>query len=153
MKFFVKDPEILLLLAAKFREKQTIETFSLNWSRYQDWWDSEGVRKAQWRTSDANFHNLYCLSYKVQQVNIYPIVDMWITIRYYDRRYEQSLDARTNLNDETMISNCINWSKRVRRWYAYGNAQICVVTAAGTSLPYFGVKLSCVCLMFADRKK
>ena len=22
-----------------------------------------------------------------------------------------------------------------------------------TSLPYFGVKLSCVCLMFADRKK
>ena len=65
-----------------------------------------GVRKAQWCTFDANFHNLYCLSYKVQQVNIYPIVDMWITIRYYDRRYEQSLDARTNLNDEMMMSNC-----------------------------------------------
>ena len=27
------------------------------------------------------------------------------------------------------------------------------VTADKTSLPYFGVKLSCVCLMFADRKK
>ena len=26
---------------------------------------------------------------------------------------------------------------------------ICMIT----SLPYFGVKLSCVCLMFADRKK
>ena len=25
--------------------------------------------------------------------------------------------------------------------------------AVGTSLPYFGVKLSCVCLMFAYRKK
>ena len=27
------------------------------------------------------------------------------------------------------------------------------VTTDKTSLPYFGVKLSCVCLMFADRKK
>ena len=65
-----------------------------------------GVRKAQWRTFDANFHNLYCLPYKLQQVNIYSIVDMWITIRYYDRHYEQRPEARTNLNDEMMIIRC-----------------------------------------------
>ena len=104
-----------------------------------------GVRKAQWCTFDENFYNLCSLSYKVKQVNIYSIVDMWITIRYYDRHYEQSLEARTNLNDEMMVIRCqiailwifIIWSMRVRRWYAYGNAQICVVTAARNVKSYF----------------
>ena len=30
---------------------------------------------------------------------------------------------------------------------------ICLLSSVKTSLPYFGVKLSCVCLMFAHRKR
>ena len=40
-------------------------------------------------------------------------------------------------------------------WYKiqiFSSSSLCCITQK-TSLPYFGVKLSCVCLMFADRKK
>ena len=79
-----------------------------------------------------------------------PVTGTTITIKLYTNgHYTASGFLAVVTGDVKLTTNETGkGSLKIIKFSYFANKKICL-----TSLPYFGVKLSCVCLMFASRKK
>ena len=69
--------------------------------------------------------------------------------QFLGKKLIKIISSVTKTTDVQCIKNIFLFSNLRLQIFTLYNLKIIIIM---TSLPYFGVKLSCVCFMFADRK-